>query len=114
MDRPEFRSIQEPAAANAVNRQKVSKLRGAPAQTDAAACHPKGPVRCVDATEGRPGPEPGARRYLRHEAGFVAEFSAGGSSGGFHTLDRANRNLGGEKLALLIGDWLSVNDEGGL
>jgi len=53
----------------------------------------------------------GAGRNIRNQTGLVAKLSLGRSGYDLHALDGADWKLGGEDLALLIGDGLPVNHE---
>src|SRR4029077_18966869 len=82
--------------------------------TDAASPRPERPVRSIDIAEDPPGSESGSGCYLCDEARFVTKFRLRRTRDNLHALNRANRNLCGIDLALLIGDWLSIDNEAGL
>lgn len=53
----------------------------------------------------------GARGHVDHNAGLVTVFSRWSAGDDLQRLNRVERNLIGENLALLIGDGLAVNRE---
>src|SRR6185436_5182403 len=95
-------------------RKKVSKLRAAEAQPNTGAGGAERTVVRVDVPKDPTRAEARTRGDLRDEAGFIAKFDVRSSRGDFHALDGAGWKLSGKYLALLIADWLSIDDEAGL
>src|ERR1035437_10962974 len=114
VDRRVLGCIEKSPAPNAVSRQKISELRAAEAQADAASGRPETPIVRLNVAKHLSRSQARSCRDLRHQAALVAKFGIGSSRGHLHTLDRAGGKLGREHLALLIADRLSIHHETGL
>ena len=112
--RIKLRCVEKPSAPEAFYREKVAKLRCAKAEAEIASPSAEIPEGPLDIPEDPPRSKAGTSRDLRDEAAFIAKLRTWRPGGYLHALDGANGKLSGEYLALLIANWLPVDDEAGL
>src|ERR1700676_2390213 len=107
----ELRSVQEPSASYAIDIKEISKFLISKAECNVAADAAERSVGGVDISKESSRSKSRPSGDLSNQAGLIAKFGAWCARSGLHALDGANRNLGGEQLALLIADWLAVDQE---
>src|SRR5579885_2483687 len=109
MNRGKFRTVEEAAAANPVNRKEVAQPRAAKAYGNIAPDVPKRAVGTIKAAEQFSGAQAGSRRHLSHETRLIAELRFRRTRAKFHALNGAGRQLRGKDFTLLIADRLAVD-----
>ena len=102
------------AASNAVDRQEIPDSRAAETNRRGPADAAERTIVCVEVTEDPSRAEPGTRRDVCDQAGFVAELRVWSAGDDLHALDRAGGKLRRKHLALLIADRLAVDHKAGL
>ena len=107
----EFRRIEEAAGIQAVGGDEISPVLAAVAEVEAHIGVPKAAVFGGQAAVRRGHSLAGARGYVDDQACLAAVLGRRRAGNHLHRLDRIQRNLVGEDLALLIGDRLAIHGE---
>ena len=105
----ELRRIEETAAVEPAHGDEVSPFFASVTEIEAASCRPKRAVRPGHASVRRRFAQARARGHVNYEARLVAVFGGRRAGNHFERLDRIERNLIREHLALLVGDRLAVH-----
>ncbi len=106
-----FGWIQESAGIQAVRRDEVSPFLAADGQPEPAAYGAEAAIRREHGACRLGNAEARPCRNFDHQARFVAIFSRWSSRHGFDRLNRVQRNLVGEDLALLVRNGLPIYRE---
>src|SRR6202041_971328 len=105
----ELRTIEKSAAVQSVDGNEIAPVLAAIGKIEAGIGSAERAVGGDDAAVRSGDTLAGARGGLDDQAGLVSEFGGRGSGDNFQRLDRVNRQLIREHLALLVGDGLAVH-----
>src|SRR5215472_2954179 len=107
----ELRWVEESTGIEPIDRNVISNPVGSVSEIESGIRSAKRPVRGGDAAVWLLGSQTRARSYLYDHAGLVAKLCRRSTRNYFKRLNRIERNLVGEHLALLIGDRLAIERE---
>jgi len=106
-----FGGVEKASGVGAVNGDEIAPALIAGAEIDRGGRGSKGAVVARDAAMHAIDAEAALGSGADDEAGFVAKLGWGDAADGFHGIDGAGGDLIGEGAALLIVDWLIVDDK---
>src|SRR5215469_5383655 len=109
VDGMQFRRVQKAAGVEPVHRKEVPPFLRTIGHPESAGYRAEAAVTGGEAPCRGLNPKTRTRSHLNHQTGLVAILGGRTSGNGLQRLNRIQRNLIRENLALLIGDWLPIN-----